>query len=182
MAFSEYYDGSEWKTELSGVVDFHPETMVESLKPRDRMGAIKALVNRLHSAGYVTDSLRFLQSVLDREDLESTVAGNGIAFPHARCRSAAHLGMALGISSHGVDFHSETHPEPVRLICLMAVPGEGDIRYLPLLGYLCRLFHEDFTATFLKSRTAEEMNRLLLRQMSLRGPLREACRAHVPAT
>ncbi len=88
MAFSEYYDGSEWKTELSGVVDFHPETMVESLKPRDRMGAIKALVNRLHGAGYVTDSLRFLQSVLDREDLESTVAGNGVAFPHARCRSA----------------------------------------------------------------------------------------------
>ncbi len=181
MAISEYYNGSEREVDLSGVVGFHPATMVECLQPRDRMGAIKALVNRLHGAGYVTDSLRFLQSVLDREDLESTVVGNGIAFPHARCRSAAHLGMALGISPRGVDFHSELHPEPVRLICLVAVPGEGDIRYLPLLGYLCRLFHEDFTATFLKSRTPAEMNRLLLRQMSSHGALREACRAYVSA-
>ena len=182
MAFSEYYNGSKWKTDFHGVVDFQPGTMVESLEPRDRMGAIKALVNRLHGAGYVTDSLRFLQSVLDREDLESTVVGNGVAFPHARCRSAAHLGMALGISPYGVDFHSETHPEPVRLICLVSVPGEGDIRYLPLLGYLCRLFHEDFFAAFLKSRTAEEMNCLLLRQMSRHGALPETCRAHAPAT
>ena len=182
MAFFEDDNGGKWKTHFHGVVDFHPGTMVENLEPRDRMGAIKALVNRLHGAGYVNDSLRFLQSVLDREDLESTVVGNGVAFPHARCGSAAHLGMALGISPHGVDFHSPRHPEPVRLICLVAVPGEGDIRYLPLLGYLCRLFHEDFVASFLKSRTAGEMNRMLLRQMSRHGALPETCRVHAPAT
>lgn len=182
MALTKFHYSSEWETDLSGVVGFHPATMVRNLEPRDRMGAIKALVNRLHGSGYVTDSLRFLQSVLDREDLESTAVGNGIAFPHARCGSAAHLGMALGISTRGVDFHSDTHPEPVRLICLVAVPAEGDIRYLPLLGYLCRLFHEEFTETFLESRTTEEMNRLLLRQMRLHGALPEACMAHVPAT
>lgn len=182
MALSKFHYSSEWETDLSGVVGFHPTTMVPNLESRDRMGAIKALVNRLHGSGYVTDSLRFLQSVLDREDLESTAVGNGIAFPHARCGSAAHLGMALGISNHGVDFHSDLYPEPVRLICLVAVPAEGDIRYLPLLGYLCRLFHEDITGTFLESRTAEQMNRLLLRQMRLHGALPEACREHVPAT
>ena len=182
MALSKFYYSSEWETDLSGVVGFHPATMVASLAPHDRMGAIKALVDRLHASGYVTDSLRFLQSVLDREDLESTAVGNGIAFPHARCGSAAHLGMALGISPGGVDFHSETHPEPVRLICLVSVPGEGDIRYLPLLGCLCRLFHEDFTATFLKSRSAEDMNGLLMRQMRLHGAMPEAHRAHVLTT
>ena len=136
MAFSEYYDGSEWKTELSDVVDFHPATMVESLQPRDRMGAIKALVNRLHGAGYVTDSLRFCNRSGSGRPGEYRCRKRDRVSP-CPCRSAAHLGMALGISLHGVDFHSETHPAPVRLICLVAVPAEGDIRYLPLLGYLC---------------------------------------------
>ena len=96
MALSKFYYSSEWETDLSGVVGFHPETMVASLAPRDRMGAIKALVDPLHASGYVTDSLRFLQSVLDREDLESTAVGNGIAFSPCPLRFRCASGYGAG--------------------------------------------------------------------------------------
>jgi hypothetical protein len=85
--------------------------MVPDLQSPDRMGAIKEMVDRLHRAGCVTDSLAFLQSVLDREDLESTVLEKGVAFPHARCRSTTRLDVAFGISRQGVDFHSERYPQ-----------------------------------------------------------------------
>ncbi len=146
-------------TDAFGALDgFDEELMVADLQSQDRMGAIKELVDRLHDGGYVTDSLAFLQSVLDREDLESTVLENGVAFPHARSRSARKLGVAFGISQSGVDFHSEYCVEPVRAICLLAVPTVGESGYLPVLGGLAGLFQQlSFRKGLMACRTPEAM-------------------------
>ena len=73
---------SDWTGErLSAVLSGDQGLMVPDLESRDRMGAIKELVDRMHLEGSVIDSLAFLQSVMDREDVESTVVGAGVAFP-----------------------------------------------------------------------------------------------------
>ena len=145
-------------------VRFDPTLMVPDLRSQDRMGAIKELVDRMHGAGWVTDSLGFLQSVLDREDLESTVVEPGIAFPHARCRAAVQLGAAFGISRNGIDFYLDQDSERIHLICLLAVPAIGGGNYLPLLGGLAGLFRDRTSYLgLLKCRTSEEMHRFLSR-------------------
>lgn len=136
--------------------------MVPDLRSQDRMGCIKELVDRMHRARCVTDSLSFLQSVLDREDLESTVVGPGVAFPHARCRLATRLGTAFGISRCGIDFRSESHPHRVHLVCLLAVPTAGDGAYLPLLSVLTRFFQDlESRSGLMACHTPEEMYRFL---------------------
>lgn len=151
---------------MSSVVRFDPALMVPGLRSQDRMGAIKEMVDRLHRTGCVTDSLAFLQSVLDREDLESTVLGKGIAFPHARCRSATHLGMAFGISRNGVDFYSERYPQRVHLICLLAVPVIGEEGHLYLQGTLAGLFrNRGVRSGLLGCHSAQEMCRYLSRSV-----------------
>ena len=157
--------GGQWTAGSAlSAVRFNPVSMVPDLRSQDRMGAIKELVDRMHEVGWVTDSLVFLQSVLDREDLESTVVRPGIAVPHARCRAAAQLGVALGISRNGIVFHLEHDSERVHLICLLAVPVIGGGSYLPLLGVLAGLFQDQaFYLGLLGCRTSEDMYRFLAR-------------------
>ena len=81
-----------------------PLKLVSEFEPKgDQSNAIKELVDRMHNAGWVDDSLSFLQSVLVREDLESTVVTEGIAFPHARSHAVKRLGAAFGVHArrHG---------------------------------------------------------------------------------
>ena len=76
--------------ELTGLVD--PQLMIPDLEADSKLGAIKLLVDRLHQREVVGDSLSFLQSVLERENLMSTVLDGEVALPHARSRSLAGAG------------------------------------------------------------------------------------------
>lgn len=141
--------------------------MVPELQSRDRMGAFKELVDRLYLAGSVTDSLRFLQAVLDREDQQSTALGHGVALPHARCRSVAWPSLALGVSRGGIVFPSDVHPEPVYVICMLAVPEAVPAQYLSLLGNLAFCFQRaSFRTELMASKTACDMHRVLAHRMS----------------
>lgn len=132
--------------------------MIPQLRSQNRMGAIKELVDRLYQCEHVTDSLRFLQAVLDREDLESTVLGKGVALPHARCRSVAKPSLALGISQAGIAFHAQAHPKPVHVICMLAMPEAVPIVYLPFLGQLAEVFQAaEFRKDLLACQTSAEM-------------------------
>ena len=151
--------------------------MVPDLRSRDRMGAIKEMVDCLYRAGCVTDSLSFLQSVLTREALDSTVVGEGVAFPHARCRSATRLGMAVGLSKAGVDFHSGANAAPINLVCLLAVPVLRDEGYLNCLGLISGLFQDaEFKSGLRACSTHHEMCAHLsrgLEQRNGRSPARQ---------
>ena len=90
--------------ELADLVN--EDLLIPQLEADSKIGAIKELVDRLHRGGIVTDSLSFLQSILERENLQSTILGGDVALPHARCRSASKLGLALGTTVQPIDFPS----------------------------------------------------------------------------
>ena len=133
-----------------------PEMMVPSLVSEDRMGAIKELVDRLHVADRVDDSLSFLQAVLGREDLQSTVVGAGVAFPHARSRSVRLMGASIGLSRAGINFGTATHPQAVHLVCLLAVPTYESENYLPFLAALSGSFAQPAIRSQLMSCSTPE--------------------------
>ena len=136
--------------------------LIPRLEADTKIGAIKELVDRLHVKGIVSDSLSFLQSVLERENLQSTILGNDVALPHARCRSVEELGMALGIARPSIDFPSGDDRQSIHLICLIAVPAHAPDLYLSLLAALARTLGDPgLKASLLKSTSAEEMYRLL---------------------
>ena len=133
-----------------------PQLMVPELKSEDRMGAIKELVDRMHQAGWVEDSLSFLQSVLVREDLESTVVTEGVAFPHARSHAVRRLGAAVGVSRKGVRFGDQG--EPVHVVCLLGVPTHNASDYLPLLARVSQTFDDrEFQACLLGCSSSEQL-------------------------
>ncbi len=120
--------------EISRLVD--KVVFVPRLKADTKIGAIKELVDRLYHEGAVADSLRFLQAVLERDDLQSTVIGEGIALPHARNTAVTRLGIAVGLAPEPISYPSAEDCSEVQTIVLVAVPADAVDSYLSILGAL----------------------------------------------
>ena len=141
--------------------------MVPRLRSDSKIGAIKQLVDRLYRAGRLNDSLSFLQLVLERENLGSTVIGGTIALPHARARSVTGLGMALGVCDEPIYYPSGDDLCAVRAVCVIAVPMNSPRQYLGLLSHLAGAFGDsDFVHRLLAAPSAREMSELMSARLS----------------
>ena len=129
--------------------------LVPQLNSDDKIGAIKELVDLLHAGGYVQDSLAFLQSVLEREALQSTILDD-VALPHARCASVNKMGLAMGIARPAIDFPSGDDRGRVDIICLIAVPAQSSDDYLTILSTLARMFSDVDLKTILTDCSSSE--------------------------
>ncbi len=154
--------------ELTDIVD--RQLMVPKLTADTKLGAIKVLVDRLHVQGVVSDSLSFLQSVLERENLMSTVLDGEVALPHARSRAVQQLGLALGTCETPIDFPSGDDRCGVRLICLIAVPVDAPGQYLGLLASLASAFGDErLKRDLIETESPDEMHRLLSSRLNGAG-------------
>jgi mannitol/fructose-specific phosphotransferase system IIA component (Ntr-type) len=139
------------------------DLLLPRLTATSKIGAIKELTDLLHERRVITDRLGFLQAVLEREQLQSTVLNNEVALPHARGRCVDSLGLAMGSAPAPIDFPSGDECSTVRLICLIAVPAHAPDLYLNLLGMLARILSSNQRRRdFLQAESAEQMQQLLL--------------------
>ncbi len=76
--------------------------------------------------------------VLEREEMASTGAGDGVAFPHAEVPGLAGPSLTLARLGRGVDFDAPDG-QPVRLVFLLLMPPREYDRHLQLLSALARL-------------------------------------------
>ena len=132
-----------------------------TLQAHDQAGAIRELVDLLAADKLVQSPREFLKLVLKRESTNSTLAENGVAFPHARTNVVDHIVLAIGRSQEGVPWLVE--PQRAHLIFLIGVPQNLISDYLVVIGAIARttrdaalrtlLLHadtsEDFIATML---------------------------------
>ena len=138
------------------------DLLIPQLVANSKISAMSKLVDSLHQSGIVTDRLSFLQSVLERENLQSTILGGNVALPHARSRAASRLGLALATMDQPIDFPSGDDRCAVQLICLIAVPAHAPDLYLSLLASLARILSDaNLKRGLLHAATAGNIHRLL---------------------
>jgi mannitol/fructose-specific phosphotransferase system IIA component (Ntr-type) len=107
------------------------------LRSRRRRNAVREVVSLFEKTGSVARPADFLAQVLAREEAGSTLAENGVAFPHARTELVDQIALAIGRSRAGVPWND--HGERARLIFLLAVPQRLMNDYLVLVGTLARV-------------------------------------------
>lgn len=118
-----------------------PEAIIMEIKAKEKIAAIKELVDNMVANKFVNDGEKFLKALAKRENLESTGIGNGIAIPHARTNAVKDLVLAFARSPEGVDF-SAIDGKPSYLIFLIASPESKKSEYIMALAKLSRLLRK----------------------------------------
>ena len=132
-----------------------PEQVALELTALTMEEALSQLVGLLHRNRQIEDKESFLAAVIKRERARSTVAGHGIAFPHARTDLVKNIVLGIGRSNPGVSFDDSGNL--VHLIFLIGVPQQMVQDYLVCIGTLARVVNDDAVRSkLLSARTPAE--------------------------
>ena len=115
--------------------------VVFNLKATNKDEVIDELVALASGSNMIKDHDELLKDVKDRENLVTTGVGYGVAFPHAKTRSAKGIVIAFGRSDKGIDFDAMDH-KPVNLFFLIAAPEDAigaHLNVMARLSYLMKL-------------------------------------------
>ncbi|MBN1273415.1 MAG: PTS sugar transporter subunit IIA [Candidatus Aminicenantes bacterium] len=77
-----------------------------NIKSTDKVAAIEELLDVLVKQKMVQNKKLTLTRIIDREELESTALGHGLALPHARVDTGGTIAMAVGRSKEGIEFEA----------------------------------------------------------------------------
>jgi Phosphotransferase system mannitol/fructose-specific IIA domain (Ntr-type) len=118
-----------------------PSQIIFELKSKDKLEAIEELLDSLVKQKLISNKNLTLTRVIDRENLESTALGHGIAVPHARVDTEGQIAVAVGRSAEGIDFEAHDQ-QPVHLIILViwnpSIPGLFNHLFAGLARFLIR--------------------------------------------
>ncbi len=118
---------------------------------------IKEMAEHFYKLGLVDDVNKFINKILERESIESTGIGEGVAIPHARCDSVKVLSVVFAHSEQGVDFES-IDGKPVHLIFMIGAPQDVKKEYLQTIAKIARLLKtRNYKEELLKARTVKEI-------------------------
>ena len=122
---------------------FCDESLVKfNLDAGTKEEVIEELVNLAATSNMIKDHDQLLTDVRERENLVTTGVGYGVAFPHAKTRSAKGIVIAFGTSKQGIDFDAMDH-KPVELFFLIAAPEDAIGAHLNVMARLSYLMKSE---------------------------------------
>ena len=113
-----------------------PQRIVR-LSGRDRDAVLSELAQVHTSLDDAVPLEETLRAIVEREQLNSTGIGQGLALPHARIQKMRNFSVLLGIHPEGVDFDS-FDKEPVHIFLLIIGPTAENDMYVQILARASR--------------------------------------------
>jgi len=127
------------------------------MKAKSKEEAIKELCELVKGIPEISDVEKFLQDVFEREKVQTTGIGDGVALPHARSDAAKGIFIAFGRSDEGVEFDS-MDGKPVHLLFLIGTSKNSVSVYLKVLARLSRFLREEwFRKKLMSAKDAQEV-------------------------
>ena len=127
-----------------------PTQVIYDLKSQTKIQALEELLDVLQKKKLIKNKKPILTRVIDRERLDSTAIGHGVALPHARFNTGGDITVAVGRSQKGIDFEA-IDGKKVHLVILViwnpTIPGlfnhlfAGLAKFLSQDAYRKRLFN-----------------------------------------
>ena len=128
---------------------FERGTVIADLHGSDKYEALRQLIHQAPVFREIGSLHSFEKAVIERETLQSTGLGHGVAVAHGRAPGVKRVLIALGVSHSGIAYES---PDglPVRLLFVIASPPHVSLDYLQALSTLVRcLRHSQVRADLL---------------------------------
>ena len=120
---------------LADLID--PKQIALNLHAQTQSDAMSEITDLLVANGKIDNAERFLNKLQEREHTNSTYAGDGVAFPHARTKLTEKIVVGVGRSEAGISWTGKG--EIAHLIFLIAVPERLVSDYLVVVGAIARI-------------------------------------------
>jgi CBS domain-containing protein len=105
------------------------------LQARTKEEAVHELLDMIKREGVRLDFEAVERSIWEREEVEDTSYGRGVAFPHARTDAVEEMYILVGISQQGLK-DKTADGIPVHMVCLLLTPSTIAKLYLQTLSGL----------------------------------------------
>jgi PTS system nitrogen regulatory IIA component len=102
---------------------------------------LSEMARSLAGAEPTIEADRLLEVLRERESLQSTGIGEGVAIPHGKLPGLERLMASFARSANGVDFAS-IDGQPTRLFFLLVVPEHSGGQHLKALARISRFFRD----------------------------------------
>lgn len=133
------------------------EWVLPDLHAKDKVSVLKELVQVLLKPCEAHSPEELLQVLFDREKLESTGIGEGIAIPHGRLKRLKNFVISFGRSMKGVDFDS-MDGKPTHLFFLVMAPENSAVNNLKLLSRIVALLKDtSFKKRLMEASSQKEL-------------------------
>jgi len=117
------------------------DAVILDLGSDNKDGVLDELARSLAKAVSALDADRLLQVLVEREGLQSTGIGEGVAIPHGKMPGLEGLVASFARSRKGVDFAS-IDGQSTHLFFLLVVPEHSGGQHLKALARISRFFRD----------------------------------------
>ena len=137
------------------------DAVILDVASRGKREVLEELSSRLAAAEPDLDAERLLEVLLERENLQSTGIGDGVAIPHGKMPGLSHLVASFARSREGVDFES-IDGQNTHLFFLLVVPEHSGGLHLKALARISRFFRDAaFRKALMESETRDDVVRAI---------------------
>ena len=137
------------------------EASILDLKSTAKDDLLAEMAAALAAAQPALEAGELLSVLREREALQSTGIGEGVAIPHGKVEGLDRLVAAFARSTGGVDFDS-IDGQPTQLLFLLVVPEQSGGQHLKALARISRFFRDaSFREKLLAAEDLEEIFRAI---------------------
>lgn len=142
-------------------LDITEEQVCVIPKGSGKRDALELMINAVGHSPNVLDVEALRAAVYEREDIQSTGIGEGIAVPHVRIPEVTEATLGVGIAPSGIPFDTIDN-KPVHVLVLFATPAGATNEYLSLLAQvMVSLRNQDLFDGLVACKTSAEVIALL---------------------
>jgi PTS system nitrogen regulatory IIA component len=137
------------------------DAVILDVDSQDKPAVLERLARAVAGAETGVDAERLLQVLVERENLQSTGIGDGVAIPHGKLPGLPRLLAGFARSPRGVDFQS-IDGQPTYLFFLLVVPEHSGGMHLKALARISRFFRDaGFRKALMEAETREDVLRAI---------------------
>ena len=133
------------------------DAVLLELEPGGKRDLLEQMARSLANAVPELEAERLLQVLLDREALQSTGIGEGVAIPHGKFPGLDRLLASFARSTPGADFEA-VDGQPTHLFFLLVVPESSGGQHLKALARISRFFRDaGFRKRLMEAASVEDV-------------------------
>jgi PTS system nitrogen regulatory IIA component len=137
------------------------DAVILNLDVRTKREALEEMSAALAKVEPQIEADRLLEVLLEREALQSTGIGEGVAIPHGKMAGLDRLVASFARSPEGIDFES-IDGRPTQHFFLLVVPEHSGGQYLKALARISRFFRDAaFRQQLVEAESLEDVVRAI---------------------